>query len=77
MTLIGRILCVCRGNSDLARGGLWYQLYPLGHHPHPIMQNKNARRARRGIALRDAIFADRGLNAERVDHHTPHLESQE
>lgn len=30
-----------------------------------------------GIALRDAIFADRGLIAERVDHHNPHIESQE
>lgn len=30
-----------------------------------------------GIALRDAIFADRGLNAEKVDEHDPNFERQE
>ena len=30
-----------------------------------------------GIALRDAIFADRGLNAEKVDEHDPNFERLE
>jgi len=30
-----------------------------------------------GIALRDAIFADRELNAEKVDEHDPHFERLE
>ena len=28
---MGRILCICRGNSYLAGEGLWYQNYPLGY----------------------------------------------
>jgi len=30
-----------------------------------------------GIALRDAIFADRGLSGERVDHHDPYFETRD
>ena len=29
------------------------------------------------FVLRDGIFADGGLDAEKVDHHDPHIESQE